>query len=62
MAQATTHVCAGFLKGKGALCANCGHPRSRHADVPLNSAGYCRECVRLWKSGRRQRMRGGVYF
>ena len=61
MAQATTHVCAGF-KGKGTVCANCGHPRSKHADAPLNSAGYCRECVRLRTLGRRQRTRRVVYF
>ena len=59
MAQVVVHVCPGFLKGRGTQCANCGHPRKKHVDAPLNSAGFCRECVRLWRLNQEEAVRRG---
>jgi hypothetical protein len=50
MAQVINHVCAGFAKGRTGVCGNCGHPKLRHVEVPLNGAGFCKECVRLWRT------------
>lgn len=48
LAQRAVHACVGFM-GNGETCVNCGHPRKKHSDSSLNSAGHCRECVSEWK-------------
>ena len=57
MAQVVTHVCSGFVRGRGGVCMNCGHPKEKHVGGSINGAGSCKECVRLWVRSQREAAR-----